>query len=76
MKAYRIHKWQSEPQLEDVAVPEPGPGEVLIKIAGAGVCASDLHYAYEWSPEIMPHLAAWELPVTLGHENGGWIEGW
>jgi propanol-preferring alcohol dehydrogenase len=75
MKALRIHEWQSEPKLEDVAVPDPDPGEVLIKIAGAGVCSSDLHYAYEWSAETMPHLAAWELPLTLGHENGGWVEG-
>jgi propanol-preferring alcohol dehydrogenase len=75
MKAFRIHAWQSKPNFEDVAVPEPGPGEVLIKIAGAGVCSSDLHYAFEWSAESMPHLAAWRLPVTLGHENGGWIEG-
>jgi propanol-preferring alcohol dehydrogenase len=34
MRAYRIHEWQSEPKIEDVNVPEPGSGEVLIKIAG------------------------------------------
>ena len=75
MKAYRIHQWHSAPKLEDVSVPEPGPGEVLIKIAGAGVCSSDLHLVHEWSPEVIPQAAGWKLPFTIGHENGGWIEG-
>lgn len=75
MKAYRVHRWQSKATLEDVAVPEPGPGQVLIKIAGAGVCSSDLHIVHEWSPETVPQVAGWRLPFTLGHENGGWVEG-
>lgn len=76
MKAYRFHEWLKPAQIDDnVPVPEPGPGEVLIKIAGAGVCASDLHLVEEWTPETMPHLKAWSLPLTLGHENGGWIAG-
>ena len=54
MRAYRIHDWQSQPKLDDVGIPEPGAGEVLIKIAGAGVCSSDLHIAHEWSPETIP----------------------
>lgn len=74
MKAYRLHGWQSDPKLEDVDVPEPGPGEVLIKVAGAGVCSSDLHIVHEWSPEKTPQVAGWKIPFTLGHENGGWIE--
>jgi len=75
MKAYRIHAWKSQPRLEEVEIPEPGPGEVLIKIAGAGVCSSDLHIVHEWSPETTPQIAGWKMPFTLGHENGGWIEG-
>lgn len=74
MKAFRLHAWQSEPRFDNVPVPEPGPGEVLIKIAGAGVCSSDLHTAYEWKPETSPLLAFWQFPFTLGHENAGWIE--
>ena len=73
MRAFRIHEWLSEPKLDQVEKPEPGAGEILIRIAGAGVCSSDVHVVYEWSPETMPHLDAWSLPLTLGHENGGWI---
>jgi len=67
VKAYRMLGWQQPPELCDVPVPEPGPGEVLIKIAGAGACHSDLH-VMEW-PE-----GPWPLPFTLGHENAGWVE--
>jgi propanol-preferring alcohol dehydrogenase len=58
-----------------VAVPEPGHGEVLVKIGGAGACHSDLHIMHEWDPESFPPVASWPLPFTLGHENAGWIEG-
>jgi alcohol dehydrogenase, propanol-preferring len=52
--------------LSDVPVPEPGPGEVLVKVGGAGLCHSDLH---------LMHLAAMvEEPFTLGHETAGWVE--
>lgn len=75
MKAYRIHAWKSEPQFDDVPVPKPGPGEVLIKIAGAGLCSSDLHIVHEWTAETSPAVAGWRFPFTLGHESAGWIEG-
>jgi propanol-preferring alcohol dehydrogenase len=75
MKAFRLHKWHQTAQLEDIPVPEPGPGETLIRIGGAGACHSDLHLMHEWSPDILPQLAGWSLPFTLGHENAGWIEG-
>lgn len=51
----------------DVEVPRPGSGEVLIKIAGAGLCHSDLHFLHlgeEW-----PFTGG-----TLGHEGAGWVE--
>lgn len=75
MRAYRVHDWKTDARFEDVPRPEPGPGEVLIKIAGAGVCFSDLHVVHDWSPETTPQVAGWEMPWTLGHENAGWIEG-
>lgn len=43
MKAYQLTAWQTPPQLREVVVPEPGPGEVLLKVGGAGACHSDLH---------------------------------
>ena len=69
MRAYQLVEWQRPPELRDVPVPEPGPGEVLVKVGGAGACHSDLHLM-EWSAGFLPY----ELPFTLGHENAGWIE--
>jgi propanol-preferring alcohol dehydrogenase len=69
MKAYQLVQWQAPPQLRDVPVPEPEPGQVLIKVAGAGACHSDLHLM-QWPEGVMP----FRLPFTLGHENAGWVE--
>lgn len=69
MRAYRLIEWQKPPRIEEVDVPEPGPGEVLIKVGGAGMCHSDLHLM-EWEPGVMP----FDPPFTLGHENAGWVE--
>lgn len=69
MRALRMVDWNHDPEMADVPEPEPGPGEVVIAIGGAGVCHSDLHLLYEFPPGLMP----WELPVTLGHENAGFV---
>src|ERR1044072_1646116 len=69
MRAFQLVEWQQPPVLRDVPVPEPGPGEVLVKVGGAGACHSDLH-VMEWPAGFLPY----ELPFTLGHENAGWIE--
>ena len=56
-------------QLEEVAVPRPGPGEVLVKVAAVGICASDLkcyHGAAKfWGDESRPPYA--ETEVIPGH---------
>lgn len=69
MKALQLTAWQHEPQLVDVDIPEPGPGQVLIKVGGAGACHSDLHLM-EWPAGMLPY----PLPFTLGHETAGWVE--
>jgi alcohol dehydrogenase, propanol-preferring len=69
MRAFQLVEWQQPPVLRDVPVPDPGPGEVLVKVGGAGACHSDLH-VMEWPAGTLPY----ELPFTLGHENAGWIE--
>jgi alcohol dehydrogenase, propanol-preferring len=68
MRAFQLVEWQQPAELREVAVPEPGPGEVLIKVAGAGACHSDLHLM-EWPAGLTP----WEPPFTIGHENAGWV---
>jgi alcohol dehydrogenase, propanol-preferring len=53
--------------LKQVDVPQPGPGEVRVKIAGAGLCHSDLHVLHvgdEW-----PFFGG-----TVGHEGAGWVD--
>ncbi len=50
-------------------MPEPGPGEVLVKVGGAGSCHSDLHLL-----ELPAGARSFTLPFTLGHENAGWVE--
>jgi S-(hydroxymethyl)mycothiol dehydrogenase len=53
--------------LEEIAVDEPEPGEVLVRIEATGVCHSDLHVIQEdgWGHR---------LPVLLGHEGAGTVE--
>ncbi len=69
MKAYQLTAWQTQPEFREVPVPEPGPGQVLLKVGGAGACHSDLHLM-DWPEGTMD----FELPFTLGHENAGWVE--
>ncbi len=69
MKAYQLTAWQSRPEMREVPVPEPGPGQVLLKVGGAGACHSDLHLM-EWPEGTMD----FDLPFTIGHENAGWVE--
>jgi alcohol dehydrogenase, propanol-preferring len=69
MQAFRFIAAQKPAELREVAVPEPGPGQVLLKIGGAGACHSDLHIL-ESPPKPGPAVT----PFTLGHENAGWVE--
>lgn len=72
MLAARLHRVRTddrpeEVRIDEVPVPEPGPGQVLVEIRACGVCASDLHVVQG----VTPHGP--ELPQTLGHEPAGVI---
>jgi len=71
MKAFQFVEWQKPGELREVPVPEPGPGQVLVKIGGAGACHSDLHILEMEKPT---GAGKFKLPLTLGHENAGWVE--
>ena len=72
MTAYRLLEWEQAPQLVEVAVPAPGPGQVLIRIAGNGLCHSDIGMGL--MPASIGELVGWSMPFTLGHEIGGHVE--
>lgn len=56
----------TEPTLEVLDLAPPGPGEVLVRYTGSGVCRSDLHV-------VDGHWAR-PTPVVLGHEGAGVVE--
>lgn len=72
MRAVVFEKYQSAPVLTDVDKPTPGPGEVLLKVAGAGACHSDVAVFREFDEEHGP--AQLRPSFVLGHESSGWVE--
>jgi alcohol dehydrogenase, propanol-preferring len=68
MKAAVLHAIGEPLRVEEVPTPRPGPGQVLVKIAAAGVCHSDLH---QQDGSVPPH----RVPLIMGHENAGWVAG-
>ena len=66
MKAAVLHEVGQPLVIEDVQIDKPGPREVLVRTAAAGVCHSDLHF--------IEGLYQYRLPVVLGHESAGIVE--
>ena len=71
MRAFVFSDWKTFPTLEEIDVPEPGPGEVLLKVAGAGACHSDVAIFDEFESDITGFMAP---PFVIGHESSGWVE--
>ena len=67
MRAVRLHAPGDPLRIERVPTPRPDGTEVRIRVAGAGVCHTDLHIVDGTQSRV-------ELPVTLGHEVAGWID--
>jgi len=77
MKAARFYEVGKPLVIEEVPTPQPGPGEVLVKVKACGICGSDIHIVYEG---VTP--TAFQ-PIILGHEfsgeiaeRGEGVEGW
>ncbi len=67
MKAARVHEFGKPLTIDEVPVPEVGPGEVLVRIQASGVCHTDLHAANgDWP--VKP-----KLPLIPGHEGVGFV---
>jgi propanol-preferring alcohol dehydrogenase len=73
MRAYRMTDWAAPPRAVEVTVPTPGPGQLLVRVAGCGLCRSDL--TMRGMPQAMGERLGWAMPYTLGHETAGWIAG-
>jgi propanol-preferring alcohol dehydrogenase len=72
MRAYRLVEWGRPAELVDIAVPAPADGQILVRVAGNGLCHSDFDIM-RMPAEIGP-LLGWEVPFTIGHEAAGWVE--
>jgi propanol-preferring alcohol dehydrogenase len=67
MRAAVLRKLRTPLRIEKLARPEPGPGEILIRVAACGVCHSDLHAVDgDWTPGPT-------LPLIPGHEVTGHV---
>jgi S-(hydroxymethyl)mycothiol dehydrogenase len=60
------HKKGDPVSVETIVVPDPGPGEAVVKVQACGVCHTDLHYREGGIND--------EFPFLLGHEAAGVVE--
>ena len=65
MKAALFHGSGKPLEITEVPTPEPGAGEILVKVAACGVCHTDLHYIDHGVPTFK------DPPMILGHEPSG-----
>lgn len=68
MRATRFHAPGAPLRLEEVPVPQPGPGDALVEVRAAGICGTDLHILHGDIPPA-------RTPITLGHEVAGVVAG-
>ena len=66
MKAAVLNSVPGQLDIEDIELGSPGPREVLVRTAAAGLCHSDLHFMQG----LYPH----PCPAVLGHESAGVVE--
>lgn len=66
MKAAVLESIPGELEIQDIAIGEPGPREVLVRTVAAGLCHSDLHF--------MEGKYPYPCPAVLGHESAGVVE--
>jgi alcohol dehydrogenase, propanol-preferring len=68
MRAFRLIEWGRPPEHCELPVPQPGHDEVLLKVAGVGLCHTDLHFL-----DAPPGAFEYPAPFTIGHEVSGWV---
>ncbi|WP_329059504.1 NAD(P)-dependent alcohol dehydrogenase [Streptomyces sp. NBC_01453] len=68
MKAVQYRTVGAAPEVVQIPVPAPGPGQVLLRMTAAGVCHSDIA-VMSWPADQL----GFPLPLTLGHEGVGTV---
>jgi len=71
MKALQYRTIGAAPEVVEIETPEPGPGQVRLKVTAAGVCHSD---SFVMSLPEEAYRASYPLPMTLGHEGAGVVD--
>ena len=66
MRAMVLEKQKTPLVMKDIPVPEPGPGQVLVKVHACGVCRTDLHV-------MDGDLTEPKLPLVMGHQIVGTV---
>ncbi|PZU39126.1 MAG: alcohol dehydrogenase [Microbacterium sp.] len=69
MKAVQYREIGKGPEVVEIETPEPGPGQIRLKVTAAGLCHSD------WFVMDLPaDQYSYGLPLTLGHEGAGIVD--
>jgi propanol-preferring alcohol dehydrogenase len=71
MRALQYTTVGKAPEIVELDRPEPGPGQVLLKITAAGVCHSD-EFVMSLPEDVFTPMG-WRTPMTLGHEGAGTV---
>ncbi len=67
MKGAVVHEFRKPLSIEQIPIPEPGEGQILVKVVASGVCHTDIHAADgDWP--VKP-----KLPLVPGHEAAGYV---
>lgn len=69
MRAAVVTEFGAPAEVEERSIPQPGPGQVLVRLETCGLCHTDIH-AMRGDWPVKPHL-----PLVPGHEGVGIIEG-
>jgi propanol-preferring alcohol dehydrogenase len=69
MKALQYRTIGAAPEVVEIETPEPGPGQVRLKVTAAGACHSD-----SFVMSLPEEAYVYGLPLTLGHEGAGVVD--
>ncbi len=69
MRAVQYRTIGAEPEVVEIPTPEPGPGQIRLRVTAAGLCHSD-----SFVMSLPEQQYAYGLPLTLGHEGAGVVD--